>query len=158
MESFLKIYSYTILFAWKKFFRKILCLKEIFDLGAIHKGRTHFRRVSKKYSNAGRACVGFQLKLDVPLEKLYHISLNIFSQIICKPEVCWCHYSWIFVTKAPFLVHCRGANSLINTDHCVHMDNFLLFQSKIVFVVFPINHSTVDANQVSLYIALIHSI
>ena len=56
------------------------------------------------------------------------------------------------------MFHYRGANSLINTDHCVHMDNFLLFQSKIIFVVFPINHSTVDANQVSLYIALIHSI
>ena len=158
VESFLKIYSYTILLAWKRSLRKILCLKEIFDLGAIHKGRTHFRGVSKKYTNAGRGCVGLQLKVDVPLKKLYHISLNIFSQIICKPEVCWCHYSWIFVTKAPFLVHCRGANSLINTDHCIHMGNFLLFQSQIVFAVCPINHLIIHANQVLLYIALTHSI
>ena len=38
VELVLRTYSYKKLFVWKKSLWNIFCLKEIFDLGSIHKG------------------------------------------------------------------------------------------------------------------------
>ena len=129
VESFLKIYSYTKLFAWKKSLRKILCLSEMFDLGSIHKGHTHFRGVSKKYTNAGKGSVGLQLKVDVLFKEIpyflkYTQSANLQTKCLLMSLQLDCckSRSWPFCNSRSWL------------------------------------KLTVHANQVSLYIALIHSI
>ena len=66
---------------------------------------------------------GAQIKVDVHLEKkCYTIFFEKYSNR--------CDYSWILVIRALFLVDCRGTNPLINTNHCVLIDNVLLFQKS----------------------------
>ena len=77
--------------------------------------------VAKKHTNADRER-GCSNKSGRTLRKkvLYHIFWKILR----------CDYSWILVIRALFLVDCRGTNPLINTNHCVLIDNFLLFQKS----------------------------
>ena len=75
--------------------------------------------VAKKHANADRER-GCSTKSGRPLRKkmLYHYFWKFWNR---------CDYSWILVIWALFLVDCRGTNPLINTNHCVLIDNFLLF-------------------------------
>ena len=53
-------------------------MKEMLDLGAIHIGCTYFRKVSKKYINAGRGSIKLQLKVDIHFKNTI-IFLEIYS-------------------------------------------------------------------------------
>ena len=86
--------------------------------------------VAKKHTNADRER-GCSTKSGRLLRKKNVIAYFLKNtQTDNLPGVCWCHYSWILVIRALFLVDCRGINPLINTNHCVPMDNFLLFQKS----------------------------
>ena len=91
VELVLRTYSYKKLFVWKKSLWNIFCLKEIFDLGSIHKGCSYViggMGVAKKHTNADRER-GCSIKNGRPLRKktLKHIFSKILKQIICHVSV-----------------------------------------------------------------------
>ena len=82
VELVLRTYSYKKLFVWKKSLWNIFCLKEIFDLGSIHKvcsyviGGKGLQKSIQIQTERGRA----QLKVDVHLErKRYTIFFKKYS-------------------------------------------------------------------------------